>query len=160
MLHLCCGYAGKGGKGYNHVIVCACVVSRLTTYKIIRKRNKPMTFLYEKVNTHLLYRLSPYLRGYMFPLPPRQTQPLLISSFHLPSSGTALVASVFTLTVISIGRFVAVMFPLHARTSPDRAIRVIAAVWIASALISSPPLLYRKLYKTEVSLEGEGRCVL
>lgn len=72
------------------------------------------------------------------------------SNFFLPA--TTLVASVFTLTVISIGRFVAIMFPLHARTSPDRPIRVIAAVWIASALISSPPLLYRGLNKTEVSL--------
>ncbi|XP_068241493.1 QRFP-like peptide receptor isoform X2 [Palaemon carinicauda] len=58
----------------------------------------------------------------------------------------ALTASVLTLTVISVGRFVAVMFPLHARTSPDRAHRVIAAVWITSALLAFPTLLYRQRY--------------
>nr|WOA03695.1 CHH family candidate receptor A34beta1 [Carcinus maenas] len=62
---------------------------------------------------------------------------------------TTLLASVLTLTVISVGRFVAVMFPLHARTSPDRANRVIAAVWIASALLACPILFYRKLYSIQ-----------
>nr|WOA03697.1 CHH family candidate receptor A34beta2 [Carcinus maenas] len=71
---------------------------------------------------------------------------------------TALVASVFTLTVISMGRFVAIMFPLHARTSPDRANRVIAAVWIASALLSSPMLFYRELYSIEWSNFTTWHC--
>ncbi|XP_045126915.1 QRFP-like peptide receptor isoform X1 [Portunus trituberculatus] len=88
---------------------------------------------------------------------------------------TTLLASVLTLTVISVGRFVAVMFPLHARTSPDRANRVIAAVWIASALIACPILFYRKLYSIQWAnfttwqcdeffptekeyVEDEGRC--
>ncbi|XP_066953370.1 galanin-like G-protein coupled receptor npr-9 [Macrobrachium rosenbergii] len=63
---------------------------------------------------------------------------------------TALLASVLTLTVISVGRVVAVMFPLHARTSPDRAHRVIAAVWITSAVLACPSLFYRELYSIKL----------
>nr|WOA03688.1 CHH family candidate receptor A34beta2 [Gecarcinus lateralis] len=89
---------------------------------------------------------------------PHYVLPALVCKLDGFVQGTALVASVFTLTVISIGRFVAIMFPLHARTSPDRAIRVIAAVWIASALISSPMLFYRELYSTEWSNFTAWNC--
>ncbi|XP_050718279.1 QRFP-like peptide receptor isoform X3 [Eriocheir sinensis] len=89
---------------------------------------------------------------------PHYVLPAILCKMEGFVQSIALVASVFTLTVISIGRFVAIMFPLHARTSPDRAIRVIAAVWIASALISSPPLLYRGLYKTEWSNFTTWNC--
>lgn len=65
---------------------------------------------------------------------------------------TSLLASVLTLTVISVGRFVAVMFPIHSHTSPNHDHRVIAAVWVISALISCPTLFYRELYSTEVGM--------
>ncbi|KAK3882556.1 hypothetical protein Pcinc_013067 [Petrolisthes cinctipes] len=64
---------------------------------------------------------------------------------------TSLLASVLTLTVISVGRFVAVMFPIHSHTSPNHDHRVIAAVWVVSVLISCPTLFYRQLYSTEWS---------
>uniref|UniRef100_A0A2P2HW83 Substance-K receptor-like n=1 Tax=Hirondellea gigas TaxID=1518452 RepID=A0A2P2HW83_9CRUS len=62
---------------------------------------------------------------------------------------TTLSASVLTLTAISVGRFVAVMFPLRTHTSPDRAYRVILLIWITSALLASPMLLYRQLYSIQ-----------
>ncbi|CAL4064797.1 unnamed protein product, partial [Meganyctiphanes norvegica] len=74
--------------------------------------------------------------------------------FHLPEffckldgfvSTCVLLASVLTLSVISFGRFVAVMFPLHARTSPDRARIVIAAIWLTSIIIAGPILSVRRL---------------
>lgn len=78
---------------------------------------------------------------------------IIIIPSRLPSpfAATALLGSVFTLTVISVGRFVAVMFPFLARTSPDRALKVIAGVWIVSASIASPILVYRNTYNIQVS---------
>ncbi|ROT62752.1 hypothetical protein C7M84_019386 [Penaeus vannamei] len=73
-----------------------------------------------------------------------------VSGLGFPlSCPTALLGSVFTLTVISVGRFVAVMFPFLARTSPDRALKVIAGVWIVSASIASPILAYRNTYSIQ-----------
>ncbi|XP_047485080.1 substance-K receptor-like isoform X1 [Penaeus chinensis] len=83
---------------------------------------------------------------------------LSFPNFTLPSitcklegfiQATALLGSVFTLTVISVGRFVAVMFPFLARTSPDRALKVIAGVWVVSASIASPILVYRNTYNIQ-----------
>ncbi|XP_042868473.1 substance-K receptor-like [Penaeus japonicus] len=83
---------------------------------------------------------------------------LSFPNFILPSifcklegfvQATTLLGSVFTLTVISVGRFVAVMFPFLARTSPDRALKVIAGVWIVSASIASPILIYRNMYSIQ-----------
>ncbi|XP_063849458.1 neuromedin-K receptor-like [Scylla paramamosain] len=89
---------------------------------------------------------------------PHYVLPAIVCKLDGFVQGTALVASVFTLTVISIGRFVAIMFPLHARTSPDRAIWVIAAVWIAAALLSSPMLIYREFYSIKWSNFTTWHC--
>nr|XP_045606545.1 substance-K receptor-like [Procambarus clarkii] len=80
---------------------------------------------------------------------PHYVLPALVCKLDGFVQATSLLASVLTLTVISVGRFVAVMFPLHARTSPDRARRVIAAVWISSALLSCPTLFYRQLFSVK-----------
>ncbi|XP_068218162.1 substance-K receptor-like [Palaemon carinicauda] len=71
---------------------------------------------------------------------------------------TALLASVLTLTVISVGRFIAVMYPLHARTSPDRAHKVIAAVWLTSAILACPTLFYRELYSIQWANFTSWQC--
>ncbi|XP_050718123.1 QRFP-like peptide receptor isoform X1 [Eriocheir sinensis] len=80
---------------------------------------------------------------------PHYVLPALVCKLDGFVQTTTLLASVLTLTVISVGRFVAVMFPLHARTSPDRANRVIATVWVASAVLACPTLFYRELYSIE-----------
>ncbi|XP_042235943.1 orexin receptor type 2-like [Homarus americanus] len=77
---------------------------------------------------------------------PHHVLPAIFCKLDGFAQATSLLASVLTLTVISVGRFVAVIFPLHARTSPDRAHRVIAVVWVTSALLSCPTLFYRELY--------------
>lgn len=64
---------------------------------------------------------------------------------------TTLTASVLTLTVISVGRFIAVLFPLHAHTSPNHAHRIIIAIWSVSALFALPTIFYREKYRTQVS---------
>ncbi|XP_066954357.1 substance-P receptor-like isoform X1 [Macrobrachium rosenbergii] len=50
------------------------------------------------------------------------------------------------------------MFPLHARTSPDRAHRVIAAVWITSAVLACPSLFYRELYSIKWANFTSWQC--
>ncbi|XP_018026225.1 substance-K receptor [Hyalella azteca] len=80
---------------------------------------------------------------------PHYVLPAFVCRLDSFLQATTLSASVLTLTAISVGRFVAVMFPLRAHTSPDRAYRVILLIWLASALLASPLLLYRQLYSIE-----------
>ncbi|XP_047484963.1 QRFP-like peptide receptor [Penaeus chinensis] len=77
---------------------------------------------------------------------PNYVLPAIMCKVDSFMQATALLASVLTLTVISVGRFVAVMFPLQAHTSPDRAHRVIAAVWLTSILLACPLAIYRELH--------------
>ncbi|XP_075210864.1 tachykinin-like peptides receptor 86C [Lycorma delicatula] len=51
-------------------------------------------------------------------------------------------ASVFTLVAITLDRFMAIMRPLHHRTSRRRARALIGIVWISSCLLALPCLLY------------------
>ncbi|KAF2369147.1 G protein-coupled receptor rhodopsin-like [Trinorchestia longiramus] len=80
---------------------------------------------------------------------PHYVLPAFVCRLDSFLQATALSASVLTLTAISVGRFVAVMFPLRTHTSPDRAYRVILVIWLASALLASPSLLYRQLYSIQ-----------
>ncbi|XP_014678732.1 PREDICTED: neuropeptide Y receptor-like, partial [Priapulus caudatus] len=57
---------------------------------------------------------------------------------------TALVASVITLTTISIDRFFAVFWPLKVRITQQRASIVIVATWLLAAATSFPLLIYRQ----------------
>nr|XP_053637582.1 substance-K receptor-like [Cherax quadricarinatus] len=80
---------------------------------------------------------------------PHYVLPTLFCKLDGFVQATSLLASVLTLTMISVGRFVAVMFPLQARTSPSRAQQVIIAVWITSLLLACPTLFYRKAYSVK-----------
>lgn len=89
---------------------------------------------------------------------PNYILPVIVCKLDGFVQAMSLLASVLTLTVISVGRFVAVIFPLHARTSPDRAHRVIAAVWVTAALLSCPSLFYRQLYSIKWSNFTSWHC--
>lgn len=67
-------------------------------------------------------------------------------------SVTALVASVITLTTISIDRFFAVFWPLKVRITQQRASVVIVVTWVLAAATSLPLLVYRQ-YK-EIHWKG------
>ncbi|GFQ97503.1 g_PROTEIN_RECEP_F1_2 domain-containing protein [Trichonephila clavata] len=60
---------------------------------------------------------------------------------------TCLTASVLTQTVISSDRFIAIIFPLHARITKQRTSVVITSIWMTSGLVSVPFLFTRK-YRT------------
>lgn len=89
---------------------------------------------------------------------PHYVLPAIVCKLDGFAQTTALLASVLTLTVISVGRFIAVMFPLHARTSPDRAHKVIAAVWFTSAVLACPTLFYRELYSVQWANFTSWQC--
>ncbi|XP_046390625.1 tachykinin-like peptides receptor 86C [Ischnura elegans] len=67
-------------------------------------------------------------------------------------------ASVFSLTAISVDRYMAIVHPLKHRKSKRRARWALAAIWTSSGLLALPCLLYSttmvQWYKT-----GESRCV-
>ncbi|XP_075147237.1 tachykinin-like receptor at 99D [Haematobia irritans] len=62
-------------------------------------------------------------------------------------------ASVFTLMAISIDRYVAIMKPLKPRMSKRSNLGIAAVIWIASAVISCPMLLF---YTTEEIISKDG----
>ncbi|NP_001298153.1 tachykinin-like peptides receptor 99D [Stomoxys calcitrans] len=62
-------------------------------------------------------------------------------------------ASVFTLMAISIDRYVAIMKPLKPRMSKRSNLGIAAVIWIASAIISCPMLLF---YTTEEVASKDG----
>ncbi|XP_058985627.1 tachykinin-like peptides receptor 99D [Musca domestica] len=62
-------------------------------------------------------------------------------------------ASVFTLMAISIDRYVAIMKPLKPRMSKRSNLGIAAVIWIASAIISCPMLLF---YTTEDISSKDG----
>ncbi|XP_076066287.1 QRFP-like peptide receptor isoform X2 [Oratosquilla oratoria] len=77
---------------------------------------------------------------------PNYVLPAIVCKLEGFIQATAVTASVLTLTVISFTRLAVVMYPLEVRVSTHRACRVIALVWILSAVLSSPFAIYRELY--------------
>ncbi|KAL3180436.1 hypothetical protein MRX96_008997 [Rhipicephalus microplus] len=61
---------------------------------------------------------------------------------------TCLTCSVLTLSAISCDRFIAIMFPLqaHVRVTKQRTSAVIAIIWVTSAIISVPLIIFSRLY--------------
>ncbi|KAH7983357.1 hypothetical protein HPB52_011398 [Rhipicephalus sanguineus] len=61
---------------------------------------------------------------------------------------TCLTCSVLTLSAISCDRFIAIMFPLqaHVRVTKQRTSAVIAVIWVTSAIISVPLIIFSRLY--------------
>ncbi|KAG8235861.1 hypothetical protein J437_LFUL013945, partial [Ladona fulva] len=51
-------------------------------------------------------------------------------------------ASVFSLTAISVDRYMAIVHPLRHRKSKSRARWALAVIWTSSALLALPCLLY------------------
>ncbi|XP_076458613.1 QRFP-like peptide receptor [Babylonia areolata] len=57
---------------------------------------------------------------------------------------TALTASVLTLTVISVERFTAIVFPLRARWSPTTTALAISLTWLTAVGVACPHLILRR----------------
>ncbi|XP_042148921.1 QRFP-like peptide receptor [Ixodes scapularis] len=62
---------------------------------------------------------------------------------------TALTCSVLTLSAISCDRFTAIMYPFHARITKQRTGGVLASVWLISAAVASPLLMYTTPYTVQ-----------
>ncbi|KAM7305067.1 hypothetical protein ISCGN_014967 [Ixodes scapularis] len=67
---------------------------------------------------------------------------------------TCLTCSVLTLSAISCDRFIAIMFPLqaHVRVTKQRTSAVIGVIWLASAAISVPLIVFSRLYTVSLWL--------
>uniref|UniRef100_T1IKZ7 G-protein coupled receptors family 1 profile domain-containing protein n=1 Tax=Strigamia maritima TaxID=126957 RepID=T1IKZ7_STRMM len=74
------------------------------------------------------------------------------------SSVLSIAASVFTLVAISVDRYIAIMSPLKPRMSRMTTITIVLCIWILSALLSLPNLLFTTT-KTEYYLSGQSRRV-
>ncbi|XP_077554802.1 substance-K receptor-like isoform X2 [Haemaphysalis longicornis] len=64
---------------------------------------------------------------------------------------TAVTCSVLTLSAISCDRFTAILYPFRARITKQRTSGVLAAVWLISAAVASPLLLYTTPYNVQWS---------
>ncbi|CAN7937138.1 unnamed protein product, partial [Ixodes hexagonus] len=64
---------------------------------------------------------------------------------------TAVTCSVLTLSAISCDRFTAIMYPFHARITKQRTGGVLASVWLVSAAVASPLLVYTTPYTVQWS---------
>lgn len=62
---------------------------------------------------------------------------------------TAVTCSVLTLSAISCDRFTAILYPFRARITKQRTGGVLAAVWLLSATVASPLLLYTTPYNVQ-----------
>ncbi|TMW43801.1 hypothetical protein DOY81_011119, partial [Sarcophaga bullata] len=62
-------------------------------------------------------------------------------------------ASVFTLMAISIDRYVAIMKPLKPRMSKRNNLAIAAVIWLVSAIIACPMLLF---FTTDVIASKDG----
>ncbi|XP_065293282.2 QRFP-like peptide receptor isoform X3 [Dermacentor albipictus] len=74
---------------------------------------------------------------------------------------TCLTCSVLTLSAISCDRFIAIMFPLqaHVRVTKQRTSAVIGVIWITSAAISVPLIVFSRLYTVSwTPLESVTYC--
>ena len=63
----------------------------------------------------------------------------------------ALTSSVLTLSVISWDRLLAVYHPLRVYVVQQRCLEVIFVIWLISAVVSAPLVVYRKLVVVYVS---------
>ncbi|XP_076461128.1 QRFP-like peptide receptor [Babylonia areolata] len=59
----------------------------------------------------------------------------------------AVTSSVLTLTVITVERFMAILFPLRGRWSRGSTGAVIGLTWVAAVLVASPHLFVRRTYQ-------------
>ncbi|XP_022238545.1 RYamide receptor-like [Limulus polyphemus] len=71
---------------------------------------------------------------------------------------TCLTSSVLTLSAIACDRFVAIMFPLHARITKRRTGLVISGIWWISMMVSIPFLIYRRFYSLQWKDFLESHC--
>ncbi|XP_041362270.1 QRFP-like peptide receptor [Gigantopelta aegis] len=60
-----------------------------------------------------------------------------------------LISSVCTLTIISVERFIAVVFPFKAKWSPTATGVVIACIWIVAFSVACPQLVVRQLFEIQ-----------
>ncbi|RWS09663.1 tachykinin-like peptides receptor 86C [Dinothrombium tinctorium] len=66
--------------------------------------------------------------------------------------------SVFTITATSVDRYIVVVYPLKARTSKKTSAIVILVIWLLSALLAIPTLIFSTTFTFEYS-EGEKRTL-
>ncbi|XP_064457020.1 substance-K receptor-like [Ornithodoros turicata] len=66
---------------------------------------------------------------------------------------TTVTCSVLTLSAISCDRFSAILFPFHTRVTKQRTGGVLVSVWLVSAAVASPLLLYSTPYTVQWSLD-------
>ncbi|XP_041363412.1 QRFP-like peptide receptor [Gigantopelta aegis] len=67
-------------------------------------------------------------------------------------------SSVLTLTVISVERFLAIVFPLKARWSPFHTAIIVTAIWFVSASVACPQLVVRSVFEYQWKDRNEVFC--
>ena len=78
--------------------------------------------------------------------------------FLVSLQGWMAMASILILLVIACDRFFAIIYPLRARMTRMRCVLLIGLVWVASAAISAPNLMYNVMYDIQWANWREVWC--
>ncbi|RWS31511.1 tachykinin-like peptides receptor 86C [Leptotrombidium deliense] len=146
---------------FGAMVVCA-IIGNLAVICIIlshrRMRTKTNIFLFNLSFADLLMATFNAMFNFVFMLNSHWSFGNIYCIANNFISYLTVSCSVFTITVTSLDRYMAVVHPLKPRMSKAKSIVVIVLIWIMSTILSSPPFIYSRTFTYTYS-SGETRTI-